>query len=213
MGAVIAVITHGLEKNGIVVVLEVHKDVLTVLSTVISMLTYEARWSVSGRIWNPKNRMIITQKMLTSVTITPTVIKGIDLDVTGPKKVERTGIKSIIRSIATKITRVDMRTLRNRRSKGNCFVGLSNAFSDVELNESEEDEEAIIERRRLERQKLLESLRCTNSTPSPDLGSSPKEPEMLEAFSEEKLMKSVTRPISKSESALFAGAFIPLCSE
>ncbi|KAL5963360.1 hypothetical protein TSMEX_008916, partial [Taenia solium] len=78
--------------------------------------------------------------------------------------------------------------------------------SDVELNESEEDEEAIIERRRLERQKLLESLRCSTNTPSPDLASSPKEPEMLDAFSEEKLMKSVTRPITKSESALFADA-------
>ncbi|CUT99589.1 Serine:threonine protein kinase PRP4 [Echinococcus multilocularis] len=82
----------------------------------------------------------------------------------------------------------------------------SSEQSDVELNESEEDVEAIIERRRLERQKLLESLRYISTTPSPDPGLSPKEPEVVEAFSEEKLMKSVTRPIPKSESALFADA-------
>ncbi|VDM31542.1 unnamed protein product [Hydatigera taeniaeformis] len=85
--------------------------------------------------------------------------------------------------------------------------------SDVEFNESEEDVEAIIERRRLERQKLLESLRFSTTTPSPDPGLSPKESEMLEAFPEEKLMKSITKPISKSESALFAGGSIPICFE
>ena len=70
----------------------------------------------------------------------------------------------------------------------------------------EEDEEAIIERRRKERQKLLESLENNNaSSNSMDQESSPRAPEEIETFSEDKLVKSVSKPISKSESAVFAG--------
>uniref|UniRef100_A0A5K3F3W1 Protein kinase domain-containing protein n=2 Tax=Mesocestoides corti TaxID=53468 RepID=A0A5K3F3W1_MESCO len=78
--------------------------------------------------------------------------------------------------------------------------------SDNEQNdteEGEEDEEAIIERRRRERQKLLEALGHGASV-SPDPEASPKEPDVPEAFPSDKLVKQVTKPLQKSESAVFA---------
>lgn len=82
----------------------------------------------------------------------------------------------------------------------------SSELSDVEIIVEEEDEEALIERRRQERQKLLENLGYkTNSLPfSSDTEASPKETEEIDLIPEDSLMKTNTKPVFKSESAVFA---------
>ncbi|VDL19896.1 unnamed protein product [Hymenolepis diminuta] len=83
----------------------------------------------------------------------------------------------------------------------------SSELSDVEVILEEEDEEALIERRRQERQKLLENLGYKkNSLPfSSDTEASPKETEEeIDLIPEDSLMKTNTKPVFKSESAVFA---------
>ncbi|KAM7539461.1 hypothetical protein Aperf_G00000054838 [Anoplocephala perfoliata] len=79
----------------------------------------------------------------------------------------------------------------------------SSEHSDIEFDESE-DEEALIERRRQERQNLLRNLGY--KTGATDLETSPKEAEEVDIISEDNLMKSNTKPVFKSESAVFADA-------
>lgn len=88
------------------------------------------------------------------------------------------------------------------RKENSDEAGISPEHSDFEMLE-EEDEEALIERRRQERQKLLENLGY--KTDSPDINSSPKEePEEIDIIPEDSLMKTNTKPMFKSESAIFA---------
>lgn len=81
----------------------------------------------------------------------------------------------------------------------------SSEHSDLEFDEPE-DEEALIERRRQERQKLLENLGYKAATLSSDPEASPKEAEEVDIISEDNLMKANTKPVFKSESAIFADA-------